>query len=125
MRSHKEEGEAFWASAMLFQEKVPAPTIGLNPIPACPRGILKRLVDEAQAKAGVAFLVGVESEFVLLNSTKPISTGNSGDYSCAAKLPCGSIETKVIEEISEALEAAGIEVQQYHGEAAPGQVCVL
>ena len=70
----------------------------------------------------MSFLVGVESEFILLRSTSPISTGINGDYSCAANFPCGAVETAVLEEIVEGLEAAGIEVQQYHGEASPGQV---
>ena len=39
-----------------------------------------------------------------------------------AKLPSGSIETIVLQEIAENLESAGIELQMYHGEAAPGQV---
>ena len=108
-----------------FQDQVPTPSRGLTPISLCPRGILKRLVDEAQSKAGVAFLFGFESEFILLKETSPITAVNFGDYSCATNFPNGAVETTVVHEIADGLEAAGINVLKYHGEAAPGQVRVL
>ncbi|RPD65350.1 glutamine synthetase/guanido kinase [Lentinus tigrinus ALCF2SS1-7] len=104
-----------------FQEKTPAPGKGLE-VPLCPRTLLHRLVTEAQDKAGVSFLVGVEHEFMLLSQTTPEPVYvNNADWSCAAKFRTGSIENTVLEEISNCLLDAGIELQQYHAEAAPGQ----
>ncbi|KAF7796369.1 hypothetical protein EIP86_007546 [Pleurotus ostreatoroseus] len=108
-----------------FQLKVPPPTLGLNPISLCPRGMLQRIVKDARDRAGVLFLVGFESEFVLLKSTDPIVTINNADYSTSAKLPGGAIESVVLEEISESLLSAGVEVQQYHGEGGRGQYEVV
>lgn len=111
------------ASVMgFFQEKTPVPEYGLS-APLCPRTLLNRVVEDARAKAGVSFLVGFESEFILLKETSPkIVTVGKGDWSLSSKLPSGSIETIVLQEIAENLESAGIELQMYHGEAAPGQV---
>ncbi|KAI0324637.1 FLU1-II [Cubamyces sp. BRFM 1775] len=108
-----------------FQEKVPHPTKGLT-VDLCPRTILHRLVREAQEKAGVSFLVGVESEFILVSQTSPAPVYvNSADWSCSAKTRTGSVETAVLEEIAGCLLGAGIELQMYHAEAAPGQYEVI
>ncbi|OBZ77907.1 Protein fluG [Grifola frondosa] len=105
-----------------FQEKTPSPSGDLS-VNLCPRTLLKRIVNEAQAKAGVSFLIGFESEFILLNATSPeLSFVNHADWSCSAKTRSGSVETTVLEEIADVLLAANIELQMYHAEAAPGQV---
>lgn len=72
----------------------------------------------------MTFLAGFESEFILLSaiSPKPVEVNNAA-WSCSAKHPTGAVETKVMEEIADALLEAGIELQMYHAEAAPGQVC--
>ncbi|RPD65351.1 glutamine synthetase/guanido kinase [Lentinus tigrinus ALCF2SS1-7] len=108
-----------------FQEKHPSP--GKAPeVPICPRTIVHRLVREAEQKAGVSFLVGMEHEFMLLSATSPEPIYvNSADWSCSAKLRTGSIEALVLEEIVQCLIDAGLEVQQYHAEAAPGQYEVV
>ena len=72
--------------------------------------------------AGVRFLVGFETEFILLKSTNPIEAVNYYGWSNSPALPSGSVEAKVLQEIAEALEKSGIELQMYHAEAAPGQV---
>ncbi|KAI8986824.1 FLU1-II [Trametes punicea] len=108
-----------------FQEKVPHPERGLA-VNYCSRAILDRLVREARQKSGVSFLVGVESEFILLNETSPVPRYvNHADWSCSAKTRTGSVETTVLEEIARCLVAAGIELQMYHAEAAPGQYEVI
>ncbi len=76
----------------------------------------------ARKKAGVEFLVGFETEFILLKSTNPIEAVSYHDYSASHGLPTGSIESRVLREISDALIKAGIEVTLYHPEGAPGQV---
>ncbi|PSR77454.1 hypothetical protein PHLCEN_2v7885 [Hermanssonia centrifuga] len=107
-----------------FQEKLPTPQFGLA-VPFCPRSILKRITDDAKATADVSFLVGFESEFILLSATSPkLVTVNNADWSVSSKLPSGSVESTVLQEIAECLEAAGIELQMYHAEAAPGQAIV-
>ena len=77
----------------------------------------------AEEKAGVTYLVGFESEFILLKSTIPtLEAINHAEFGTSAKFPLGSVEAKVLREIADALEDAGIEVERFHGEAAPGQV---
>jgi glutamine synthetase len=111
------------ASVMgFFQNKLPTPKYGLT-VPFCPRTLLKRIAKRAQDEAGVTYLVGFESEFILLSSTSPkIVPVNDADWSVSSKLPSGSVEAIVLEEIAVKLAIAGIEVQMYHAEAAPGQV---
>ena len=107
-----------------FQEKVPSPKAGLplKPIALCPRGLLKRVMEEAREKAGLSFVLGVESEFVLLRSVSPMTTQGDVDYATARRMPNSGVETKVMLEMAEGLRDAGIEVQRYHAEASPGQV---
>ncbi|KAJ6576450.1 hypothetical protein DFH09DRAFT_1078059 [Mycena vulgaris] len=88
----------------------------------CPRRILTDVVERARTGAGIEFLVGFETEFILLTSTSPVTTvHNLQGYTQSAAFATGSVQETVLEEIVEALEAAGIEVQMYHAEAAPGQ----
>lgn len=117
------------ASVMgFFQDKVPKPSaglgagLGIEPIKLCPRGLLKRVMAYAEREAGLGFVVGVESEFVLLRSVVPLVTQGDMDYSTARRMPNSGVETKVMLEIADGLRAAGIEVQRYHAEASPGQV---
>jgi glutamine synthetase len=71
--------------------------------------------------------VGFETEFILLKSTSPIQAvdGHAHGWSLSVALPSGSVEAKVLHEIAEALESSGVELQMYHAEATPGQVCSL
>lgn len=103
-----------------FQNLVPEPEHGLDML-LDPRTQLMRVERLAREKAGVSYLVGFEHEFILLKSTAPPVAINNGDYAVSQKLPAGSVEARVLEEIADALQDAGIEVQKYHGEAAPGQ----
>lgn len=108
------------------QNFAPDPQYGMDMM-YCPRVQLRRVEELARDKAGVEYLIGFESEFVLLKETSPapVPVGNAGlDYAISGRLPPGSPEAKVLQEIVDALEAAGIEVQKYHAEAAPGQVSV-
>ncbi|KAJ6567122.1 glutamine synthetase/guanido kinase [Mycena capillaripes] len=108
-----------------FEEKTPIVGIGgelSSEVDLCPRRILRETVEKARAISTVEFLVGFETEFILLTSTAPITTvHNLQGYSNSLALPTGSIAEKVLEEIVEALEISGVEVQMYHAEAAPGQ----
>lgn len=64
---------------------------------------------------GVEFLVGFETEFIMLKSTTPIATvHNAQAYSNSIALPTGSIAEVVLEEIAESLLSSGIVLQMYH-----------
>ena len=114
------------ASVMgFFQPKAPSPSAGPNPMhPLCPRALLKRVVDNARDQAGLRMLVGVESEFILVkkDALPDIVAVNDADWSVSHKLPSGSVEAEAMEDIAKSLINAGIELQMYHAEAAPGQV---
>ncbi|TBU27388.1 glutamine synthetase/guanido kinase [Dichomitus squalens] len=104
-----------------FEERTPSPETGLS-VAICPRTILDRLVKEAQDKAGVSFLIGMEFEFILVTQIRPeVAYASNADWSTSAKLRTGSAETQALEEIAQCLLDAGIELQMYHAEAAPGQ----
>lgn len=78
------------------------------------------------SKRGISFLVGFEIEFILLESTlphaEPISTH---DWTTTSSIYTGSTGAIVLEEIADALQAGGVELQMYHAEAAPGQYEVV
>lgn len=78
--------------------------------------------DRGASRRGASFLVGFEVEFILLRSTlpeaEPVSKHN---WSTTGSIYSGSTGAIVLEEIADALQAGGVELQMYHAEAAPGQ----
>jgi glutamine synthetase len=70
----------------------------------------------------VEFLVGVETEFILLKSTDPVVPVTCASWSASRALLSGSVAEKCLEDIADALQNGSIELQMYHAEAAPGQV---
>ena len=74
------------------------------------------------ADADIRFLVGFESEVILLKSTNPVTAVNTHDWSHTNGLPAGSVESLVVKEIANGIQESDIELQMYHAEAAPGQV---
>ncbi|KAF8799777.1 hypothetical protein BYT27DRAFT_7201038 [Phlegmacium glaucopus] len=111
-----------------FEEKAPAAgQEGHHSIEVdlCPRTILKRVVDNAKQISGVEFLIGFETEFILLKSTNPIEAVNPHGWSNSPALASGTKEADVLEEIARAIRASRIELQMYHAEAAPGQYEVV
>ncbi|OAX31480.1 glutamine synthetase/guanido kinase, partial [Rhizopogon vinicolor AM-OR11-026] len=108
-----------------FQDKTPAPGRALGTgVPMCPRSVLKRVIDTATSY-NAAFLVGFESEFILLKSTNPVEAVNPHGHSISSALPSGAKETEVMEEIAQGLVDSGVELMMYHSEAAPGQYEVV
>ncbi|KAI0386903.1 glutamine synthetase/guanido kinase [Hypomontagnella monticulosa] len=97
----------------------------------CPRGILRKAVKNAEAR-GLTFLFGFEVEFVVLERNTDVDSvdkyrtmrTDGHSWSIARSLADwgreGSFSTAV-DEIMDSLEAAGIEAEQIHPEAAPGQ----
>ena len=77
----------------------------------------------AKTASDVDFLVGFETEFMLLKSINPIEPVSIHAWTTADSLRSGSIATAVLADMVHAIELSGIEVQIYHGEAGPGQVC--
>ena len=126
-----------------FEEKVPTGEISGKDLksPLCPRRLLRDIVTyvnfemirpiltiSACSKGktlGVEFLVGFETEFILLKSTRPIEAVSNGPWSASCALPSGSVAAKCLEDIADALQTGRIELLVYHAEAAPGQVVVL
>ncbi|EIW78078.1 glutamine synthetase guanido kinase [Coniophora puteana RWD-64-598 SS2] len=111
-----------------FEEKVPRPLLGggeTMELAACPRTILRRVTKQAKEELGVEFLVGFESEFVLLSATDPPKAINDDGWCIASSISAGTKGQEVLEEIADAIQQAGIELQMYHSEAAPGQYEII
>ncbi|KAG6845088.1 hypothetical protein H0H87_000993 [Tephrocybe sp. NHM501043] len=106
-----------------FHEKTPYPGIDnkltLN-VSLCPRATLQRVVKES-SNAGINYLVGFESEFILLKSTKPVEAASNHSWTATNGFPSGSVVAKTLKEIADGIQSSGIELQMYHAEAAPGQ----
>ncbi|EJD07922.1 glutamine synthetase/guanido kinase [Fomitiporia mediterranea MF3/22] len=87
----------------------------------CPRALLRRIVEHVRKTEGVEFLIGFETEVIFLSSVNPIQAVNDYGWSETSAILAGTPEAKALEEIADAFEYAGIELQMYHAEAAPGQ----
>lgn len=98
---------------------------GGKEIAICPRTVLSRAVKKAKAEHGVQFLIGFEAEVMFLHRVqkdgveefKPIS----GVHAYGTTNALLNKSMAILSECVEALEASGIEVQQFHPESADGQ----
>jgi len=79
---------------------------------------------EARTAFSVDFLVGFEIEFIILKSTRPVEAVSNHGWTTANAFLSGNIAAVVVEEIADAIQESGIELQMFHAEAAPGQVRV-
>ncbi|KAF8548604.1 glutamine synthetase/guanido kinase [Imleria badia] len=106
-----------------FQEQVsvPRPSGPSFAVPLCPRTVLSRLLRYAVEELGIQFLVGVEIEFTLLKSSKPLVPVNDHQWCTTLAHTTGTVESRVLEEIADDIQADGIELQMYHSEDSPGQ----
>ncbi|KAI1497803.1 hypothetical protein F5X99DRAFT_395523 [Biscogniauxia marginata] len=97
----------------------------------CPRTILRKTVEKA-ASHGLAFLLGFEIEFVVLERMPNAKSGkrfgilhnNAHSWSTARALTDWGREGTfgaALDEILDSLDGAGISVEQFHPESAPGQ----
>ncbi|KAH8998170.1 glutamine synthetase/guanido kinase [Lactarius akahatsu] len=110
-----------------FEEKLPIQKqVGGDALEMslCPRGLLKGIVNKGHA-LGVEFLVGFETEFVLLKTTQPIRAVNDATWSASCAFSPGSDAAECLEEIADALRTGEIELVMYHSKAAPGQYEVV
>ncbi|KDN45690.1 hypothetical protein RSAG8_04774, partial [Rhizoctonia solani AG-8 WAC10335] len=84
----------------------------------CPRTILHRIIQRAERELNARFLVGFETEFIILDhDNNPI---RSGAWSTSKKLQCGPA-ADCVHEIAQSIIDAGIKLEMYHAESARGQ----
>ena len=88
----------------------------------CPRTILQRVLQRAEKDFGAKFLVGFETEFVLLDQNDQPVSGKG--WWTSEKLQCGPI-ADCIHEIAEGIIEAGIDLETYHAESTSGQYEVV
>ena len=79
---------------------------------------------EARTSLSVDFLVGFEIEFIIFKSTRPVEAVSNQGWTTANAFLSGNIAAVVVEEIANAIQESGIELQMFHAEAAPVQVRV-
>ncbi|KAG9311497.1 hypothetical protein JVU11DRAFT_7694 [Chiua virens] len=110
-----------------FQEQMPVPRPGglSIEVPYCPRALVSRLVRYPAEQLGIKFLIGFEIEFTLVKSANPLVPVNDHQWSTTLAISSGTVEAQVLEEIADAIQADGIELQMYHSEGAPGQYEVV
>ncbi|KAG2008476.1 glutamine synthetase [Coprinopsis cinerea AmutBmut pab1-1] len=106
-----------------FHEASPPPARDLG-ISICPRTLLSKVVASIRQTHSVDLLVGFETEFVLMNPGSPGPVGYRA-YSTTSALYTGLSEAVILEEIADALQSSGIEVQMYHAECSQGQYEVV
>ncbi|EEB94802.1 hypothetical protein MPER_06326, partial [Moniliophthora perniciosa FA553] len=87
--------------------------------------MLTRCNIEAQKTCKANFLVGFETEFILLSSTRPVTASNVHQWSGSGGFLAGSKEAVLLEEIGDAMQLSGLSLQLLHSEAAPGQYEVV
>ncbi|KAJ3571210.1 hypothetical protein NP233_g3909 [Leucocoprinus birnbaumii] len=111
-----------------FEEKTPykRPDGSLSlEVELCPRTVLRKVVEDAKQSCNVEFLVGVESEFILLSSTNPVKAPNDHQWSASDGFLAGTKEETILQEIGDAMLDSGLSLQMIHSEAAPGQYEVV
>jgi glutamine synthetase len=98
----------------------------------CPRTLLRSTLERAMTTHGLSFLLGYEIEFVIMERNldpaspdKYRAVGNDGHGWAMSRAMAdagreGSFNSAV-DEIVDALDEAGILIEQFHAESAPGQ----
>ncbi|PFH48005.1 hypothetical protein AMATHDRAFT_66398, partial [Amanita thiersii Skay4041] len=112
-----------------FQYKTPLQK-GLNDStsfshPFCTRTLLQRIVRETKTEFGIDYLVGFETEFMLLRSTEPLVASDIHRSSGSEALLTGTPAATVMQEIADSLQSSGIDLVLYHAERGPGQYEVV
>ena len=101
----------------------------------CPRTLLRRTVQRARTLHALEFLVGFEIEFLLVERNpdpacaaaekyRPLRGSDGHAWSAARAVADWEAQGSVgvfIDEAAERLDAAGVEVEMFHPESAPGQ----
>lgn len=98
---------------------------GGKEIAICPRTVLSRAVKKAKEEHGVQFLMGFETEVVFFHRVREDGVEefkpSSGVHAYGTTRALANKTMAILAECVEALEASGIEVQQFHPESADGQ----
>ncbi|KAG8995040.1 hypothetical protein FRB93_001230 [Tulasnella sp. JGI-2019a] len=114
------------ASVFAWIEQINVPPESHRASPYCPRSLLHKVVHNARVRTGIEFLVGFETEFILLKSTEPpIKVTNQYGFNSTNALRAGSEQAVILREIADSLIAGGIELLAFHSEAAPDQYEVV
>ncbi|KAF3912789.1 Lengsin [Dactylellina cionopaga] len=95
-----------------------------EPTPSCPRGILSRALSRASSAGLSDFKIGFEIEFCMFKQADldngklvPITSNHTWSTSRAFQEKA----LVILEDIDKELASAGIEIEQFHSEAAQGQ----
>jgi glutamine synthetase len=100
---------------------------GTTPIAECPRSALVRLSRVLTKETGFYPLIGFEIEVVFMQRAKDIKGKVVGYETINENHSFQSMTTddnscmELVEDVARSLLAAGIEIEQFHAEAAPGQ----
>ncbi|KAL5629321.1 hypothetical protein BROUX41_001928 [Berkeleyomyces rouxiae] len=96
-----------------------------NPSTQCPRSQLEQVIREAE-ELGLKFRIGFEMEFMILerDPSGNLVSKYQGSWSYARALDTG-YAARVIEPTIKKLKACGINVEQYHAEAASSQYEII
>ncbi|CAE6467931.1 unnamed protein product [Rhizoctonia solani] len=95
---------------------------GIGQSDICPRTILHKIIQRAECELDAKFLVGFETEFILLDhSNSPI---RNGPWSASQKLQCGPA-ADCVHEIAQCIIDSGIKLEMYHAESSRGQYEVV
>jgi glutamine synthetase len=106
-----------------------------RPLPSCPRNNLEILINELQHKHNTTLQVGFEIEVTFLSRDKALNPFNSQQpqqpqqtfepvthvHAWSTLSPTQWLQTPMLAEIATSLSDMGIDLQQFHAEAGPGQ----
>ncbi|KLO07860.1 glutamine synthetase/guanido kinase [Schizopora paradoxa] len=87
----------------------------------CARSKVRDIVDDAFSEHGISFMMGFETEVIFLSSASSVTPVHDYSWSETSAMLAGRPETLAVQEIADALETAGIVLDMYHAEGAPGQ----
>ncbi|PFH47991.1 hypothetical protein AMATHDRAFT_150829 [Amanita thiersii Skay4041] len=113
----------------LLQEPYPGVVINNNPITDLVNTDLFSILAavkqrEAKTEFGIDYLVGFETEFMLLQSTEPLVAAGHHRSSAFRALLTGTVVTTVMQKIADSLRSSGVELMSYHAKQGPGQYSV-
>ena len=97
-------------------------------VPLCPRSLLQRTVSRAAALYDMSFLLGFEIELVILRRSEKgglLSLRTDGHAWSVSRALDHDVVVSVLEPAILMLEEAGIHIEGFHAESAPGQYEVI
>ncbi|KAK6543658.1 hypothetical protein TWF694_000398 [Orbilia ellipsospora] len=125
LHPHKRDGETRGkhASVMCYIQDESHEPIGI-----CPRGILRRSLKRASEVGLSDFKMGFEIEFCMFKQTE-LDEGNlvpiSASHTWSTSRALQNKALVILEDIDKRLSEVGIEIEQFHSEAAKGQYEII